>query len=390
VQGLWNGIKSMGGWIKDQIMGWARSVIPGPIAKALGIASPSKVTKAQGQWIARGLLEGLLGSTKQIIAASRKIADIIAESLSGKKNKTKRNNLLAYVNKQTKALTALANREVAVANKLKAANANLSRLTKARADLVADVRKGVLESADITKISPGNNGKLQVFDIVKQMQAALVKAQAFSRNLAALKKKGLRADLIAQIAQAGVEGGSAAAEALAQATPDSIKQVNSLQAQLVTAANQAGNTAGDAMYKAGIDAAKGLVKGLQKEQRSIEAQMLKIAKGMTAAIKKALGIKSPSRVFADEVGRMIPRGTLVGVKKELPALNRAVSGMIVPPRGLGVSPGLSSPSAGASATPVVRVVVDPSAASGDDLLKWLRKTIRIESGGNVQVALGKS
>jgi len=255
---------------------------------------------------------------------------------------------------------------------------------------VADVRKGVLESADITKISPGNNGKLQVFDIVKQMQAALVKAQAFSRNLAALKKKGLRADLIAQIAQAGVEGGSAAAEALAQATPDSIKQVNSLQAQLVTAANQAGNTAGDAMYKAGIDAAKGLVKGLQKEQRSIEAQMLKIAKGMTAAIKKALGIKSPSRVFADEVGRMIPRGTLVGVKKELPALNRAVSGMIVPPRGLGVSPGLSSPSAGASATPVVRVVVDPSAASGDDLLKWLRKTIRIESGGNVQVALGKS
>jgi len=390
VQGLWNGISGMGGWIKDKIMGWARSVIPGPIAKALGIASPSKVTKAQGQWIARGLLEGLLGSTKQIKAASLKISDIIADALSGKKNKTKRNNLLAMVNKQTKALTTLANREVAVANKLKAANANLANLTKARADLVAEVRKGVLEAGDITKIQPGNNGKLQVFDIVTQMQAAVVKAQNFARNLAALKKKGLRADLIAQIAQAGVEGGSAAAEALAQATPDSIKQVNNLQGQLVTAANNAGNVAGDAMYKTGIDAAKGLVKGLQKEQKSIEAQMLKIAKGMTAAIKKALGIKSPSRVFADEVGRMVPRGALVGIEKELPALNRAVSGMIVPPTGLGVRAGASSPVSSTTATPVVRVVVDPAAASGDDLLKWLRKTIRIEAGGNVQVALGKS
>lgn len=388
VQGLWNGIKSMGGWIKDQIMGWAKSVIPGPIAKALGINSPSKVTAAQGKWIARGLIVGLLGSTKQIKAASLKVADIISDALAGKKNKNKRNNLLAMVNKQTKALTALANREVAVANKLKAANTNLANLTKARAELVANVRKGVLEAGDITKIQPGNNGKLQVFDIVQQMQAAVVKAQAFSRNLAALRKKGLRADLIAQIAQAGVEGGSAAAEALAQATPDSIKQVNNLQAQLVTAANTAGNTAGDAMYKAGIDAAKGLVKGLQKEQKSIEQQMLKIAKGMTAAIKKALGIKSPSRVFAEEVGRMVPKGAIVGIKKELPALNSAVSGMIVPPSGLGVRASASSPTA-ASATPVVRVVVDPAAASGDDLLKWLRKTIRIEAGGNVQVALGK-
>jgi hypothetical protein len=44
--------------------------------------------------------------------------------------------------------------------------------------------------------------------------------------------------------------------------------------------------------------------------------------------------------------------------------------------------------AGALAQPVtVRVVVDPAASSGDDLVRWLRKTIRVQ-GGSVQAVLG--
>jgi hypothetical protein len=35
----------------------------------------------------------------------------------------------------------------------------------------------------------------------------------------------------------------------------------------------------------------------------------------------------------------------------------------------------------------VRVVVDPAATSGDDLVRWLRKTIRVQ-GGSVQAVLG--
>ncbi|MBQ0827717.1 phage tail tape measure protein [Streptomyces tagetis] len=60
VQGLWSGISSMGGWIKSKIMGWARSVIPAPVAKALGIGSPSKVmARAVGRWIPRGIVAGI-------------------------------------------------------------------------------------------------------------------------------------------------------------------------------------------------------------------------------------------------------------------------------------------------------------------------------------------
>ncbi|MEV0438941.1 hypothetical protein AB0I84_09545 [Streptomyces spectabilis] len=60
VRGLWSGIRSMGGWLKSTITGWAKSVIPGPIARALRIGSPSRLMADQvGRWIPAGIVEGI-------------------------------------------------------------------------------------------------------------------------------------------------------------------------------------------------------------------------------------------------------------------------------------------------------------------------------------------
>jgi hypothetical protein len=60
VSGLWRGIQSMGAWLRSTLMSWARRLIPGPIAKALGIASPSKLMADQiGQWIPAGVVLGI-------------------------------------------------------------------------------------------------------------------------------------------------------------------------------------------------------------------------------------------------------------------------------------------------------------------------------------------
>lgn len=60
VRGLWNGIKAMGPWLRDTLIGWARNLIPGPIARALGISSPSKVmAEVVGRWIPAGVVEGI-------------------------------------------------------------------------------------------------------------------------------------------------------------------------------------------------------------------------------------------------------------------------------------------------------------------------------------------
>ncbi|MET8824797.1 hypothetical protein ABZX40_18005 [Streptomyces sp. NPDC004610] len=59
VTGLWNGIKSMGAWLRSTLTGWARDLIPGPIADALGISSPSKLMGDEiGRWLPPGIVEG--------------------------------------------------------------------------------------------------------------------------------------------------------------------------------------------------------------------------------------------------------------------------------------------------------------------------------------------
>ena len=60
VRGLWNGIQAMGAWLRDTLIGWARNLIPGPIADALGISSPSTVmAEVVGRWIPAGVVEGI-------------------------------------------------------------------------------------------------------------------------------------------------------------------------------------------------------------------------------------------------------------------------------------------------------------------------------------------
>ncbi|MFI6862648.1 phage tail tape measure protein [Streptomyces sp. NPDC050421] len=60
VRGLWNGIKSMGSWLRSTLIGWAKDLIPGPIAKALGIHSPSRVmATVVGRWIPAGVVDGI-------------------------------------------------------------------------------------------------------------------------------------------------------------------------------------------------------------------------------------------------------------------------------------------------------------------------------------------
>ncbi|MFJ5889931.1 phage tail tape measure protein [Streptomyces californicus] len=60
VTGLWNGVVGMTSWLKNKLVGWAKSAIPGPIAEALGINSPSRLMRTEiGRWIPPGVVEGI-------------------------------------------------------------------------------------------------------------------------------------------------------------------------------------------------------------------------------------------------------------------------------------------------------------------------------------------
>ena len=58
LKGLWEGMKSLGGWIWDKISGFFNKTIVGGVKKLLGIASPSKVFAEMGKFSAEGYIGG--------------------------------------------------------------------------------------------------------------------------------------------------------------------------------------------------------------------------------------------------------------------------------------------------------------------------------------------
>ncbi|MFF4751832.1 phage tail tape measure protein [Streptomyces sp. NPDC001270] len=77
VRGLWNGIKAMGSWLRSTLIGWARDLIPGPIADALGIHSPSRVMADRiGRWIPAGVVEGVEEGAPAVDAAMRNLVTV--------------------------------------------------------------------------------------------------------------------------------------------------------------------------------------------------------------------------------------------------------------------------------------------------------------------------
>lgn len=83
VLGLWNGIVGMGGWLRSKLIGWAKAIIPGPVAKALGIGSPSKVMAKQvGHWIPAGIAKGAEDNAGVIEDTMQSLVDVPTPSAS--------------------------------------------------------------------------------------------------------------------------------------------------------------------------------------------------------------------------------------------------------------------------------------------------------------------
>lgn len=65
VKGLWEGIKSMWTWIKDQVSGFFSGIIDG-VKGVLGIQSPSKVFAGIGEYMADGLGQGFENEMRSV------------------------------------------------------------------------------------------------------------------------------------------------------------------------------------------------------------------------------------------------------------------------------------------------------------------------------------
>jgi phage-related protein len=333
IQGMINGIQSMAGALLSKAKGVVGDAVSG-VKGLLGISSPSKVFKEIGRDVGRGLVIGLTGSEQQIKQAADKLAASITKAFKGKKTDLD-DVLIKRLRNTEKRLLSLAKRRDEIADRIKKAN-----------EFAASTTQAALNAFSLPNIAQKRGTGLA--SLTDGLEDATAKIRNFTNKVNILAKKGLRKDLLRQIIGLGPEQGTALATSLANASATQIKDLNAAQATLDKAAKKLGTDSADILFDSGKQASKGFLAGLKAQQKDIEKLMIKIAKSIQAAIKKALGIKSPSRVMA-AIGRQTMDGLTLGVDDRITQVRRSATNAataLTDP--FGSSPSLRLPGRGAT------------------------------------------
>lgn len=261
--------------------------------------------------LSRDYWAAVSGTAKQATSMLNKIVDEL-----NKVGIPKTSALAKYVTTERDNLAKILATRDQVMAKIKTATANLNAMIADQQKFVEGVYKSSFDLGAIfeTDASAG--------DMVQGLKDQIAATKAFNANLTALRKMGISDNLLEQFAQQGVEKGGAAAKALLAGGKDAVKQVNDLEKQLNSESKKLASSLGSQLYDAGINAAKGLVAGLQSQQSALVKQAQALAVAIHKAIKDELQIKSPSRVLRAD-GSDAGAGLTLGLRDQLDATEKA-------------------------------------------------------------------
>ena len=97
VEGLWNGITSMGDWVADKVSGFANGVVD-TVKNALGIHSPSKVMADQvGANIAKGVIEGVNKEMPKVKSNAVKLSNAYVSAAKSRVKEMEKANQITLV-----------------------------------------------------------------------------------------------------------------------------------------------------------------------------------------------------------------------------------------------------------------------------------------------------
>lgn len=215
-----------------------------------------------------------------------------------------------------------------VAERLEAANQKLADAIALRDNYSAQVADSIRSFGSLlsaqAKTIDGVQQALTSDDIVTDMRARLEKVKAFQEDLRLLLAQGLSDAAYKQLVDAGVEGGSAYAEALVAGGQGAISEVNSLTSQFDANASAFGDTAASHLYQAGVNAAQGLVDGLNSLSDELTTAATALGTAIAQAIRDALGIASPSTVLRGDMG-YVGDGAVLGLDDQAVKVSAAAA-----------------------------------------------------------------
>lgn len=343
VEGMARGLTAGVGVIAGKAREVARSAL-NAAKSVLGINSPSKEFEKIGKFVNEGFAKGLDGNKASVNAAFKSLKDQLSAAMKAatkdvgeaeaklrkltrarhkdrsairkataelaQARKEQRATSAAYTeltkrqDKQRVNLGKLADQYDALGVKLKAAQQKLADATKTRDDF----RKSITDQ--FAKL-PEAQADSTLSSYTESLRQQIIDTQLFASELQRLRKLGLNDALYKELLAKGPSTLPFIQDILGSGKVG-VDELNKLGKQLQDAAAGLGKTASTELYQAAVDSAAGLVKGLQNQMANIEKVMDKIAASLVTAIKKKLGIKSPSRVF-----QQIGEYTLEGLAKGL-------------------------------------------------------------------------
>lgn len=163
-------------------------------------------------------------------------------------------------------------------------------------------------------------------EVKQQLDNQLANLREFTNGLIALQKQGLDPELAKAWLLAGPETAGNLVKGLQDATPEEIAAMNATFNQIGTTATSQTKLISDKAFGLGEAQVLGYIAGIKANQDAAVKAFNDIVAAQIKAVKKALGIKSPSAVF-DALGVNTVAGYIEGIQSKQDATVAAVEGL---------------------------------------------------------------
>lgn len=295
-----------------------------------------KAFKQLGEQSIRALTNGLSigreAASKEISTIVERIGEIARNAMKKQDKKTRTSianqskALQTWVKEQGKALDLIWREVDRAGVRLDAARERLQELQEDFTQMREQVRDSLAGELDLGG-SIGDDGTATFESVSAQVSGLAQRMKTFAGLIKKLIKAGFPAALVQEVAALGTTEGITVANALLSGTKQQQQGLINDFESIQGSADTIGKLLATQMYQAGIDAQKGLIKGLEANQKALTEAAKKLAKKIADAVRKELGIKSPSRVFM-EIGRFITEGLAQGIEAGQPRVDSAVNGLV--------------------------------------------------------------
>lgn len=305
ITGIWRGISGMWSWLTGKVREVATSLFQAA-KDALGISSPSRLFATIGANVIAGLVKGLDDNKHKVKAAAKKVTDQMNEAMADAKQTIK------DFQQQGRDLGQSISRSLGLFGENTAdylARLNEASTPDAAAGLLANM-KASLKAVDSWRASLDNVQKRGLpKSIVEELRAMGTDS---ADELYALNKM-TDAQLKEFASLWRRRDASGAAEGAKQVVDDITSVVSSVEAKFKTL---------------GENAMAGLAKGLKSKGAAVKRRIQALMADIIEQARDALGIASPSKAFADELGRWILPGVAQGIEASRPAFMRDLRGLV--------------------------------------------------------------